>query len=90
MLFGSVWPGGLGEKGGGREGEREEEAAAARVGVKVEPPVVRRRVVQGIVIKDSATSMHVVEKGGAVRVVDKRSGCAICMQVSHGQVARFW
>ena len=85
-----VWPSALGEKEGEREGEREEEAAAARVGVKVEPPVVRRRVVQGIVIKDSATSMHVVEKGGAVRVVDKRSGCAICMQVSHGQVARFW
>ncbi len=46
------------------------------------------RVVRGIVIRDSETSTHVVEESGAVRVVDKASGCVVSMEVSHGRLAR--
>ena len=76
-----VWPSELVEEAG--SGSR-----GATKGGEGRAKTMMRRI-KGIVIKDSAKTMHVVEEGGKVRVVDKSSGCVVSMEVQHGRVAQF-
>ena len=49
-----------------------------------------RRPVKGIVLEATATSLHVIEESGKVRIVDTRGkGCEVRLDVGGGRVARF-
>ncbi len=81
----------MGEPTANKQEEMERVWGLERCGAMVEvvwPSSAGGRVVRGVVVRDSETSMHVVEESGAVRVVDKSSGCTVSMEVRHGRLAR--